>query len=183
MFKWWSYLPKIEKSSEKKHKEIDWNARKSEFENILSKYRGDGSHYDCLIPVSGGKDSSALLILLLNACLRFNIKKDITVAYCDTNVEIPLVKNLVYETINLLKSELCNTSIKLKFIIARPDINDTFFVKTASAKRLEKLFLVKNCINILTLNIQRFIYYCYSCLTCSYNQYIISLLILRLKFL
>lgn len=40
-----------------KHKNIDWSARADEFENILARYRGDGSNYDCIIPVSGGKDS------------------------------------------------------------------------------------------------------------------------------
>lgn len=40
-----------------KHENIDWTERQNEFENILSKYRGDGSKYDCIIPVSGGKDS------------------------------------------------------------------------------------------------------------------------------
>lgn len=44
-------------SAEQKHKEIDWDARQKEFEEILSKYRSDGSTYDCIIPVSGGKDS------------------------------------------------------------------------------------------------------------------------------
>ncbi len=40
-----------------KHETIDWEAREKEFLSILDKYRGDGSHYDCVIPVSGGKDS------------------------------------------------------------------------------------------------------------------------------
>ncbi|WP_211224767.1 N-acetyl sugar amidotransferase [Oceanospirillum beijerinckii] len=44
-------------SAEAKHKEIDWQARENEFRNILDRYRGDGSAYDCIIPVSGGKDS------------------------------------------------------------------------------------------------------------------------------
>ena len=44
-------------SVKEKHEEIDWAAREKEFEEILSKYRGDGSTYDCIIPVSGGKDS------------------------------------------------------------------------------------------------------------------------------
>ncbi len=38
-------------------REIDWDARQKEFEEILSRYRSDGSTYDCIIPVSGGKDS------------------------------------------------------------------------------------------------------------------------------
>ena len=44
-------------SKKTKHEEIDWDQRKKEFEQILDKYRGDGSRYDCIIPVSGGKDS------------------------------------------------------------------------------------------------------------------------------
>lgn len=44
-------------SAKVKHEGIDWNQRQEEFEEILSKYRGDGSWYDCIIPVSGGKDS------------------------------------------------------------------------------------------------------------------------------
>ncbi len=46
------------RSAEIKHKEIDWSARKKEFEQILDKHRSkDGSWWDCIIPVSGGKDS------------------------------------------------------------------------------------------------------------------------------
>lgn len=44
-------------SAEDKHEKINWDKRKEEFETLLSNYRGDGSHYDCIIPVSGGKDS------------------------------------------------------------------------------------------------------------------------------
>ncbi len=44
-------------SAKSKHKHINWAERKKEFEKILKNYRGDGSIYDCLIPVSGGKDS------------------------------------------------------------------------------------------------------------------------------
>jgi N-acetyl sugar amidotransferase len=45
-------------SAESKHNNaINWLARRLEFENILKQYRSDGSSYDCIIPVSGGKDS------------------------------------------------------------------------------------------------------------------------------
>ncbi len=44
-------------SATEKHLEIDWNTRGEDFERILTQYRGDGSYYDCIIPVSGGKDS------------------------------------------------------------------------------------------------------------------------------
>lgn len=37
---------------------IDWSSRRNDLEQILEKYRNkDGSKYDCIIPVSGGKDS------------------------------------------------------------------------------------------------------------------------------
>lgn len=46
------------RSVERKHKAIDWHARRREFEEILDQYRcKDGSWWDCIIPVSGGKDS------------------------------------------------------------------------------------------------------------------------------
>lgn len=44
-------------SAETKHGHIDWDARRAEMEDILADYRSDGSTYDCIIPVSGGKDS------------------------------------------------------------------------------------------------------------------------------
>lgn len=38
--------------------EIDWNRRKQIFDRLIEEYRSpDGSKYDCVIPVSGGKDS------------------------------------------------------------------------------------------------------------------------------
>jgi N-acetyl sugar amidotransferase len=46
--------------------EIDWQARKSELTAILDRYRSkDGSNYDCIIPVSGGKDSHTQTIRML----------------------------------------------------------------------------------------------------------------------
>lgn len=46
-------------SAKKKEGKINWNERKAEFEKIINKYRSkDGNNYDCVIPVSGGKDST-----------------------------------------------------------------------------------------------------------------------------
>jgi N-acetyl sugar amidotransferase len=44
-------------SAERKHKGIDWKKRGEELLEILGHYRSDGSWYDCIIPVSGGKNS------------------------------------------------------------------------------------------------------------------------------
>lgn len=41
-----------------RRRDIDWNARREELLRILEQYRSNiGSNYDCVIPVSGGKDS------------------------------------------------------------------------------------------------------------------------------
>ncbi|MEA3346919.1 MAG: N-acetyl sugar amidotransferase [Candidatus Auribacterota bacterium] len=44
-------------SADKKHEGIDWKQREEEMFELLKKYRTDGSWYDCIIPVSGGKNS------------------------------------------------------------------------------------------------------------------------------
>ncbi|NOI15129.1 N-acetyl sugar amidotransferase [Vibrio hepatarius] len=50
--------------------EIDWAARKKEFIEITERYKSlDGSNYDCIIPVSGGKDSTFQVIKVLQAGL------------------------------------------------------------------------------------------------------------------
>ena len=55
------------RSAEHKREKIDWDERKKEFENIIDEYRSrDSSNYDCLIPVSGGKDSTATALLVIS---------------------------------------------------------------------------------------------------------------------
>lgn len=47
-------------------KAIDWKQRKQELLTVLDRFRSrDGSNYDCIIPVSGGKDSTAQVIRML----------------------------------------------------------------------------------------------------------------------
>ncbi|MDP3935332.1 MAG: N-acetyl sugar amidotransferase [Candidatus Giovannonibacteria bacterium] len=54
------------RSAEIKSAAIDWEARKKEFENaIVAKYKSKNSgNYDCIIPVSGGKDSHYQVYLI-----------------------------------------------------------------------------------------------------------------------
>lgn len=42
-------------------KNIDWSKRKNELDKICKKYRRKDGYYDCVIPVSGGKDSHRLV--------------------------------------------------------------------------------------------------------------------------
>ncbi len=46
--------------------EVDWQARRTELADILERYRSkDGGQYDCIVPVSGGKDSTYQVLRLL----------------------------------------------------------------------------------------------------------------------
>lgn len=46
--------------------EIDWCARKEELLKVLERYRlRDGSNWDCIVPVSGGKDSTYQVVRML----------------------------------------------------------------------------------------------------------------------
>ncbi len=47
-------------------KTVDWDARKAELLNVLERYRRrDGSNWDCIVPVSGGKDSTYQVVRML----------------------------------------------------------------------------------------------------------------------
>lgn len=47
-------------------KEVDWAGRLIELQNILEKYRQpNGSNWDCIVPVSGGKDSTFQVVQIL----------------------------------------------------------------------------------------------------------------------
>jgi N-acetyl sugar amidotransferase len=51
---------------DRKYADIDWDARKARLERILDRYRGKGGKWDCMVPFSGGKDSTYTLWLLKN---------------------------------------------------------------------------------------------------------------------
>jgi N-acetyl sugar amidotransferase len=46
-------------------KETDWERRRLELESILSRYRTKGGNWDCIVPVSGGKDSTYQVVRML----------------------------------------------------------------------------------------------------------------------
>jgi hypothetical protein len=41
-----------------KHNVIDWNKREEMLKELLGKHRSKNGSYDCIVPASGGKDSS-----------------------------------------------------------------------------------------------------------------------------
>ena len=44
---------------------VDWEQRRRELDEVLARYRTDGSQWDCIVPVSGGKDSTYQVIRML----------------------------------------------------------------------------------------------------------------------
>jgi N-acetyl sugar amidotransferase len=52
--------------SYEQRKEVDWDQRRIELLDIVGRYRSqDGSNWDCIVPVSGGKDSTYQVIRML----------------------------------------------------------------------------------------------------------------------
>lgn len=51
---------------EEKKDHIDWNARYRELEKLCNKYRKNSDEYDCIIAVSGGKDSHFQVHIIKN---------------------------------------------------------------------------------------------------------------------
>ena len=50
---WWNACQWMEEK-----KLLDWSSRTDELKNIFKKHKSDGSGFDCMVPVSGGKDGS-----------------------------------------------------------------------------------------------------------------------------
>lgn len=65
-------------------KEVDWGARYQDLLKVLEKYRRpDGSHWDCIVPVSGGKDSTYQVVRMLQLGLN---PLCVTSTTCDESV-------------------------------------------------------------------------------------------------
>ena len=55
-----------------KKENIDWQKRKKMLDDVIEKYRGK-YEYDCIVPFSGGKDSSYTLYYLMNEYKKKNL--------------------------------------------------------------------------------------------------------------
>jgi N-acetyl sugar amidotransferase len=63
--------------------QIDWNIRKSNFLQIIEKFRKSDGNWDCVIPVSGGKDSTFQVIKMLELGMN---PLCVTATTCDESV-------------------------------------------------------------------------------------------------
>jgi DNA sulfur modification protein DndC len=79
---------------------------------------------------SGGKDSSALLKLVFVALMHAKRRpKPVTVVYCDTGVDIPVVRQLVDRTLDSVREEARRYDLPIRVSRAAPNLKDSYFVK------------------------------------------------------
>ncbi len=72
-------------------KKIDWTTREGKFKALLEEYRSkDGSNYDCVIPVSGGKDSFYQTHLIVK---KYGLKP-LLVTYRENNHTVVGMRNI-----------------------------------------------------------------------------------------
>ena len=97
-------------------------------DEIKAEYRA--SDLPWFLGFSGGKDSSAVLKLVFSALRELKERpRAVTVIYCDTGVEIPLVRRLVRETLNQVEVEARAEGIPIEAKVAVPKLEDRYFVK------------------------------------------------------
>lgn len=80
---------------------------------------------------SGGKDSSLVMKILLVALSGIDSKKKkkLYVFYCDTGVEIPVLKGYIEETLKNIAIEGKRLGLDITVKAIRPPIKDRYFVK------------------------------------------------------
>lgn len=103
---------------------------KESVEEIKSLYANDPRPWT--IGFSGGKDSSAVLKLVymaLRGTPRSRRNKEVTVLYCDTGVEIPIVQGLAISTLRAIDGEAKELGLPLRSKVVFPPVRDRYFVK------------------------------------------------------
>ncbi|MCB0700740.1 MAG: phosphoadenosine phosphosulfate reductase family protein [Chitinophagales bacterium] len=102
---------------------------------------------------SGGKDSSALLTLVVSALKDIKVyKRPVTVVYCDTGVENPIVTKYVYETFSALKNECDSLGIPIQYKIVKPKLEERFFVKVIGKGYPTPTNIFRWCTKYLRIN-------------------------------
>lgn len=84
-----------------------------------------------IIGFSGGKDSSLVVQILISALcqLPLNKRKKLHIFYCDTGVEIPVLKDYIKNTLQNIEEECKGLGIDVSVKAVKPPIKDRYFVK------------------------------------------------------
>ncbi|MBA7599415.1 hypothetical protein ES703_06448 [subsurface metagenome] len=126
-------------------------------DNIQREYLKDSLPWS--LAYSGGKDSSALLKLVYLALEELHRKsKLVTVIYCDTGVEIPIIRTFVIRTLENLSNEAVENNIPIRTRIVYPPIKDRFFSKVIGRGYPPPTFKFRWCTDVLRIRpIRRFL--------------------------
>jgi DNA sulfur modification protein DndC len=84
-----------------------------------------------VVGFSGGKDSSLIIKILLVAIseLGEKAKKPLKILYCDTGVEIPILKNYILQTLDNIQEEGSLLGVEVITAAVKPKLNNHYFVK------------------------------------------------------
>jgi N-acetyl sugar amidotransferase len=120
--------------------EIDWGERKREFDSLVSKYRSKTqSKWDCIVPVSGGKDSTAQVLKTLELGLK---PLCVTATTCDLSQigrkNIENIKNLGVDYVELspnpvIRKKLNKIGLEVVGDIAWPEHVGIFTIPVRAA--------------------------------------------------
>lgn len=110
---------------------------------------------------SGGKDSSALLKLVYLALEQLKAKsKPVTIIYCDTGVEIPIIRSFVIKTLDDLSKEATENNIPFRTQVVCPPLEDRYFTKIVGRGYPPPSFKFRWCTDVLLIKpIKRYIGY------------------------
>lgn len=126
-------------------------------QKISVEYQKDNLNW--LLGFSGGKDSTAVLKLCYQAMQNIGRKtKSVTIVYCDTGVEIPIIDTYVKTFLRKLKKESQNNDIPISIKIVTPNIEDRFFSKVLGRGYPPPTNKFRWCTNRLRINPIRKIY-------------------------
>jgi len=95
---------------------------------IQSEYQRSNAPW--IIGFSGGKDSSAVLMLTFLAAMKCKTpQREIYIVYCDTGVDIPIINDLVTKTLSNIQIEAKEKRIPLSVRVVSPPVKDKYFAK------------------------------------------------------
>lgn len=83
-----------------------------------------------VLAFSGGKDSSAAIKIFMSAYRRATVKpKAVTLIYCDTGVENPILDSYVKTLLGRMAAEFEETGAPIRIRILKAPVQDRFFVR------------------------------------------------------
>lgn len=97
---------------------------------VSQKALRDNPDVHWIIGFSGGKDSTATLKIFLSAVNKVGLGKSrVTLVYCDTGVENPLIDNYVKSLFRNLDTEFARSGMNISTQILKAPVAERFFVK------------------------------------------------------